>query len=669
MRDNGPTTGREVILADEHLLVSRTDVNGQINFVNEAFTAISGFSQAELIGAPHNIVRHPDMPKQAFADLWRTIKVGHPWDALVKNRTKAGDHYWVCANVTPVVENGEVTGFISIRSKPAREAVAEAERVYAAIRAGTTQYSLSEGQIVQRGMGQWVRAAMSSIASRLVTSLVLLSLGVIGLGVLALPGEGGPPSLVLVAGLVLICLAVAATAGVSVLATVKRPLRLVGEHLDAIASGDLLKPIASSGVAEFTSIRAQLRAVKAKLGYTIQERAERQRQSDAERVAALRGMAETVEREAGQAVELVVSSTAAMAQDSDNMASSAERVSTNAGNVAAAAEEALANAQTVAAATEELAASIREISSQIAHSSTVTRRGVETGERTQGTIRSLSDSVGRIGAVVQLINGIARQTNLLALNATIEAARAGDAGRGFAVVAQEVKNLANQTARSTDDITHQIADIQAATATAVAAVEEIGGTIGEIDRISVAIAAAMEEQAGATQEISRNVIETSAAAQEVATRIAAVSLEAEQTGAQAANVRHGSGAIADSIASLQRVLVRVVRTSTTDADRRRKPRFHVDEPAVITVGGRAQPCRVANLSTGGAMIAGTEGIEQAERGTLRLDRHGVQTGFEIRGLKSGVIHAKFLDTDPALPAFQAVVERLIHGLRPIDAAA
>lgn len=136
MRDNGPVTNREVEMTDGDLLVSKTDTGGRITFVNDAFTAISGFSEQELLGAPHNLIRHPDMPKEAFADLWATVKAGRPWEGLVKNRCKNGDHYWVRANVTPLVENGQVTGYISIRSKPSRADVAAAAALYDSIRGG-----------------------------------------------------------------------------------------------------------------------------------------------------------------------------------------------------------------------------------------------------------------------------------------------------------------------------------------------------------------------------------------------------------------------------------------------------------------------------------------------------------------------------------------------------
>ncbi len=175
MRDNGPVTKHEVMMTDGDMLVSKTDTGGRITFVNQAFIAISGYAEHELLGAPHNIVRHPDMPKEAFADLWATVKQGKPWEGLVKNRCKNGDHYWVRANVTPLIEDGTVTGYISIRTKPTRDEVAAAELVYADIRAGRAKdIVLHQGSAEKIGPLAQVRRWFNSVRGRLLLTFGLM---------------------------------------------------------------------------------------------------------------------------------------------------------------------------------------------------------------------------------------------------------------------------------------------------------------------------------------------------------------------------------------------------------------------------------------------------------------------------------------------------------------
>ncbi len=205
-------------------------------------------------------------------------------------------------------------------------------------------------------------------------------------------------------------------------------------------------------------------------------------------------------------------------------------------NVASAAEQTSSNVQTVAAATEELSISIREIATQVMQSSQVADRAVHGAQRTNLTVQALAETAEKIGNVVQLINNIAGQTNLLALNATIEAARAGEAGRGFAVVATEVKELASQTSKATDEISAQIAGVQQATQEVVAAIREIAQTISEMSQISTTIAAAMEEQGAATQEISRNVQEAARGTEAVTGNIGVVRQGAGETGSAAGQV-------------------------------------------------------------------------------------------------------------------------------------
>jgi ABC-type transporter Mla subunit MlaD len=293
----------------------------------------------------------------------------------------------------------------------------------------------------------------------------------------------------------------------------------------------------------------------------------------------------------------------------------------------------------VAGAAEEMAASIQEIATQVSYAGEITRTSVADSERSQAIIGSLAEEVGKIGEIATLISDIANQTNLLALNATIEAARAGDAGKGFAVVANEVKSLATQTARSTEEITTQIGKIQALTHEVVDAVTAIGGSIRRIDEVSSSIAAAMEEQSATTAEISRNVVETSAAAQEVSSLIASVSRDAAETGDQAGEVRRASTEVATSIQDLRQVLVRVVRTSTKEADRRICARVDVDAPCTVAIGPEVYDGKLEDVSAGGAAVLGLPAIPAGSLGTLRAA--GMSLSIEARTWEAGTLHVVF----------------------------
>jgi methyl-accepting chemotaxis protein len=270
---------------------------------------------------------------------------------------------------------------------------------------------------------------------------------------------------------------------------------------------------------------------------------EAEQAAKSERATRIEARIEAFEERMRVALDTLIASANAMQATAEAMSTSAERSSALASAVAAAAEETSVNVQTVSAGTEELSSSIAEISRQVTSSAEVASKAVSEAGDTDATMQGLAQSAARISVVVDLIQTIASQTNLLALNATIEAARAGESGRGFAVVASEVKNLADQTAKATDDIRNQITGIQDVTASAVTAIRNIGRTIGEMDAVTTAIAAAVEEQGAATREIARNVQHAASGTTDVSSNIVGVSEASSQAGISAADVLTASSAL------------------------------------------------------------------------------------------------------------------------------
>jgi methyl-accepting chemotaxis protein len=266
------------------------------------------------------------------------------------------------------------------------------------------------------------------------------------------------------------------------------------------------------------------------------EQEQMKKRSEIEKKAAMGQLADQFDAGVGDVVQAVSSQAKQMEASAQSLSAAAEESSNQASKVAAASEQASANVETVATATEELSASIAEISRQVANSSRIAGMAVGEAGKANEMVQGLVKASHRIGEVVNLITDIANQTNLLALNATIEAARAGAAGKGFAVVAAEVKNLANQTAKATEEVGAQITAVQAATHGAVTAIQTIGKTIGEIESITSTIAAAVEEQSAATREIARSVEQASSGTREVTSNIGVVIQAANDTGTAANEV-------------------------------------------------------------------------------------------------------------------------------------
>jgi methyl-accepting chemotaxis protein len=328
---------------------------------------------------------------------------------------------------------------------------------------------------------------------------------------------------------------------------VTRPLQSIQTAMMKVAGGDLATDVPHAdrgdeigGLAKALVTFKQNAVEKTRIENAEHERAVQteQRQQAIERhIAAF----EAQMREALQALD---SASQTMRATSTKLTDTAEQTNSRAKSVAGASAYASTNVQTVAAASQELTTSIGEIGRQVTHASTVADRAVTETKETDVTVHSLADATQRIGQIVSLISEIAAQTNLLALNATIEAARAGDAGRGFAVVATEVKSLATQTAKATDDISKQIADIQRVATEAAQSMRRIGGTIGEVNEVAGSIAAAVEQQGAAAQEITRNTQEAAHRTVEVSENIGGVTAGADATGVAAADVRTSSETLA-----------------------------------------------------------------------------------------------------------------------------
>ena len=534
MRTNLPVTTTEYPITDETLIVSKTDTKGRLTFFNDQFVDAAGFTEAELMGQPHNIIRHPDMPPEAFQNLWDTLKAGKPWVGAVKNRRKNGDFYWVLATASPIRENGQVVGYTSIRTKLPADQRAEAEKVYAALREKKSHgYRIDAGIVRRRSLADYFSLFNGTLKARLITLIAVQAAFFVGVGVLAQFGLA-TNGIALAASL--IGALVASLIGVQALRAINGPMRhLIGEMLN-ISEGKLDNRVRVARDDEVGEALRNLQTLQTLVRFNAEELKASERRAATQRKADMTRLADGFESAVGEIIETVSSAATELEASAGTLSSTAVRSQELTTMVAAASEEASTNVQSVASATEELTSSVNEISRQVQESARIANEAVHQARKTNDRVGELSSAAARIGDVVELINSIAGQTNLLALNATIEAARAGEAGRGFAVVASEVKALAEQTAKATGEIGQQITGIQSATRDSVGAIKEISVTIERLSEISATIASAVEEQGAATQEISRNVQQAALGTQQVSSNIADVQHGATDTGSASSEV-------------------------------------------------------------------------------------------------------------------------------------
>lgn len=462
--------------------MSTTDLKGRITYCNEAFVHVSGYVQEELLGQPHNLVRHPGMPAEAFRDMWATLQQGLPWTGVVKNRCKNGDHYYVVANVTPIVANDQPVGYLSVRTEPTRDQIRSCEALYATMCAeqqtGTLVHRLQLGAVLHHGWGsRMARMFKPNVNTRISILTVLAGAAGVVAGALAEGGSGATSPYYLM-GAMLLAMGVALLVAWRIRALTTEPLQKLLAFANGMAAGDLTRELRGGE----SGILGRLERALNQLNVNIR----------------------SIVNDARTGVIRMGSATVTIAAGNQELSARNE-------SQAASLEETSASMRQMAGIVQQTAEAARQASVLAENATRITERSSEAVQAVTRTMCEISDSSKRIGEIIQMIDGIAFQTNILALNAAVEAARAGVQGRGFAVVATEVRNLAGRSAAAASEIKQLIQESAQHIEMGARLTESARGTMDEAVETSHRVCAHIAEIHGAVEEQSAGIVQINVA--------------------------------------------------------------------------------------------------------------------------------------------------------------
>ncbi|MEY4757600.1 MAG: hypothetical protein RJA34_2498 [Pseudomonadota bacterium] len=513
MRMNLPVTNQEYDYPAGEMLVSTTDPKGVITHCNHAFVKVSGFEYDELIGQPHNMIRHPDMPPEAYKDMWSTIGRGQPWTGMVKNRRKDGGFYWVQANVTPIMEGGKPRGYMSVRIKPTRQEIESAEQLYAKIRAeresNRHSFKLQAGQVQKLGISGWIQGlGRMSMTQRMSVAM------------LAMIGFGMAPQFMGVQGMtgLLLQLAVLTVGGIAMLLWFhSRIVSVIGEaerFAGDLSACNLTTSISLQHAPPMGSLIRSLWQIQINLRAVIGD------------------------------VKTEISSFTQTAQE----------ISSGSLDLSSRTEAQASSLEETAASMEELSSTVRQtadtaarVSDESERSTQVATLGGEAVHKVGESMQSISTSSKKVQDIIGVIEGIAFQTNILALNAAVEAARAGEQGRGFAVVASEVRALAQRSAVAAKEIRELIAQSVGQIAEGSQQMAHAGNTIDEVVASVRQVSELIRQISSATKEQSIGISQVNEAVTQLDTVTQQNAALVEESAASAEGLSSGSVSLARSV--------------------------------------------------------------------------------------------------------------------------